>query len=120
LHGALGVDAAGRGCPLVPARKWLCEVPALGLLDLVAASASCAGVAHTGASALVIGDCVLEVGLPGVPGAGREGALAVPNLDQVPQQGAWLVGVGLVAVVAARHRDGVQLDAEVASAGQGQ
>jgi hypothetical protein len=69
----------------MPAGDRLCEAPAWGLLDPVAAAAACAGVAHTGTSALAMGRCMLKVGVTGVPGAGREGALAVPNLDQVPQ-----------------------------------
>jgi hypothetical protein len=42
---------------------------------------------------LVVGDGVLEVGLFGVAGAGREGALVVADLDEVAEHVVGLVGV---------------------------
>ena len=79
--GFLDVDATGWGLPLVPAWSGLGDLPAGGLLDAVAGAAACAGVAGTGLSALVVGGGVLEVGLPGVPGAGRERTLPVADLN---------------------------------------
>ena len=48
---------------------------------------------------------MFEVAVPGVPGAGGEGALAVADLDQVPERVAGLVAARLVPVVAAGDRD---------------
>src|SRR5262245_48286110 len=81
LHGSLGVAAAGRGGPLVPAGPGLGDAPAAGLLDPVAAAAARAAVAGAGPAALVVGEGVLEVAAAGVPGAGREGARPVADLD---------------------------------------
>ena len=60
-HGSLGIDTPARRRPLVPAGQRLGEFPALGLLDLVAASASGAGVAGTRPAAFVVGGGVFEV-----------------------------------------------------------
>src|ERR1700693_2711978 len=67
--GALGVGAARRGYPLVPAWPGLRNVPAGRLFDLVAGATASSGVARTGSSTLVVGDCVLEVAFPCMPGA---------------------------------------------------
>src|SRR5215472_7880532 len=120
LHGALGVAAAGRGGPLVPAGPRLGDLPAPGLLDPVAAAAARPAVARAGPPALVVRGGVLEVAAAGVPGAGREGALAVPDLHQVPQRVAGLVAARLVPVVAAGHRHRAELHGELPPAGQDQ
>src|SRR5215470_15913334 len=116
---ALGVAAAGRGGPLVPAGPGLGDAPPPGLLDAVAFSAACSAVAGAGPAALVIGGGVLEVAAAGGPGAGREGALAVADLDQVRQRVAGLVAARLVPVVAAGDRDRAGPDGELPAAGQG-
>ncbi len=78
------------------------------------------GVAGAGAAALVVGDGMLEVGLPGLPGAGREGALAVADLDEMAQPVAGLVTGGLVPVVTGVRGDLAQRHDEPPAAGQGQ
>src|SRR5215831_4701013 len=120
LHRALGVAAAGRGGPPVPAGPGLGDAPAPGLLDPVAFPAARPAVAGAGPPALVVRGGVLEVAAAGVPGAGREGARPVPDLDQVPQRVAGLVAARLVPVVAAGDRDRPELDRELPAAGQGQ
>src|SRR5215470_16909388 len=117
---ALGVAAAGRGGPLVPAGPGLGDAPPPGLLDAVAFSAACSAVAGAGPAALVIGGGVLEVAAAGVPGAGREGALAVADLHQVPQRVAGLVAARLVLVVAIGDRDRPEFHGEFPAVGQGQ
>src|SRR6516225_12333773 len=82
LHRPLGVGAAGGGGPLVPAGPGLGDGPSRGLLDPVAFPAARCAVAGAGPPALVVGGGVLEVAAAGVPGAGREGARPVPDLDQ--------------------------------------
>ena len=77
----------------MPTGPGLGDGPAFGLLDLVAAPAACCAVAGAGAAALVMWDGVLEVAVAGVPGAGREGALAVADLHQVAEGVAGLVAV---------------------------
>src|SRR6516165_4281307 len=119
-HGALGVAAAGRGGPPVPAGPGLGDGPPPGLLDLVAFPAARSAVAGAGLPALVVGGGVFEVAVPGVPGAGGEGALAVADLDQVPQRVAGLVAARLVPVVAAGDRDRSELGGEFPAAGQGE
>ena len=116
--GALGVDAPRRGFPLVPARLRLGDQPALGLFHPVALPAARAGVARAGSPALVVRDGVLEVGFPGMPGAGREGAFPVADLDQVTQGVVRLVRVRLVAVVAGERWNGFQRHGELPAAGQ--
>src|SRR5689334_9567925 len=91
LHWALGVGAAGRRGPPVPSGSRLGDAPPLGLLDLMASAGSGSGVAGACPAAPVIGGGVLEVRFPGVPGAGRECARAVTDLDQVPEHIAGLV-----------------------------
>jgi hypothetical protein len=86
--GLLGVYAAGWGGPLVVARPDLRDVPAVGLLELVAGAAAGPAVAAAGRAAFIERLGVLEVGLAGVPGAGREAALAVPDVHEVAQQTA--------------------------------
>ena len=54
------------------------------------------------------GDGVLEVAAAGVAQAGRVGAFAVPDLDQVAEGAAGVVGGGLVPVVAFGDREGFQ------------
>src|SRR5215470_16625032 len=119
-HGALGVATAGRGGPLVPAGAGLGDTPAPGLLDPMAASAACPAVARAGPPALVVRDRVLEVAAAGVPGAGREGAFAVPDLDQVPEGVAGLVAARLVRVVAVGDRHRPEFHGEFPPVGQGQ
>jgi hypothetical protein len=63
------------------------------LLDPVAAAAAGAAVAGAGPAALAIRDRVLEVGLAGVAGARREGALSVADLDEVAEGVVRLVAV---------------------------
>ena len=70
----------------MPAWQRLGEFPLPGLLDFVAPPAARARVAGAGASALVVGDGVLEVRFAGGAGAARERALAVADLDQVAEQ----------------------------------
>src|SRR6516225_9074102 len=98
-HRAVGVAAACRSGPLVPARAGLGEGPALRLLDPMAAAAARACVARACASALVVGGSMLEVAVACVPGAEREGTFSVPNLDEMPEGVAGLVAVRLMSVV---------------------
>src|SRR5215470_8099186 len=119
-HRALGVAAAGWGGPPVPAGPGLGDGPARGLLDPMASAAARSAVAGAGPAALVVGEGVLEVAAARVPGAGREGALAVPDLDQVPQRVAGPVAVRLVPVVAAGDRHRAGLDGELPAAGRGE
>src|SRR5579875_1052810 len=104
LGGSLGVDASAGCAPLVPARAGLGDAPPLGLFHLVAAAAARARVAQTCSSAPVIGNGMLEVRFAGVPGAGRERARPVPDLDQVAEGVTRLVGMGLVPVITLGHR----------------
>jgi len=67
--------------------------PAFGLFDPMAAAAAGGAVARAGFAALVVGGGVLEVGVAGVPGAGRERAGAVADLDEVAQGVVRLVAV---------------------------
>src|SRR5580693_5999910 len=106
--GFLGVGAAGWCFPLMPAGFGLSDFPAGCLFDLVAGAASCSGVAGAGPAALVVGDGVLEVGLFGVAGAGRQGALGVADLDQVAEHVVGLVGVRLPPVVAVVGGEGLE------------
>ena len=62
---------------------------------------------------------MLEVGLFGGAGAGREGALAVADLDEVAEGVAGLVGVRLPPVVAVIGGDGLERDGVLQAAGQG-
>ena len=63
---------------------------------------------------------MLEVGLASVAAAGREGAGAVADLDEVAEPVAGLVAVGLVAVVAVEGRHRVEAHGELAAAGDGE
>src|ERR1700722_7834308 len=96
--GFLGVDAAGRGLPPVPAGLRLGDVPAGRLLDAMTGAAACTGVAGTGLAALVVRLGVLPIRLTGVAVAGRERARAVADLDQVAEPVARLVAAGLIPV----------------------
>jgi hypothetical protein len=69
----------------------LFDVPSLGLLDLVAGAAAGPAVAAAGPAAFVERLGVLEIGLLGVPGAGREAARAVSDGDEVTEQVAGVV-----------------------------
>src|SRR5580698_1719270 len=60
---------------------------------------------------------MLEVAAASGADAGGLGALPVPDLDQVPEQGAGPVPGRLVPVVAVVDRDGDQRDGVVPSAG---
>src|SRR5690348_14503023 len=86
----------------------------------MAGAAAGAGVACAGSAALVVRDGVLEVRLAGVAGAGWEGALVIPDLDQVAQGVVWLVGVRLVPVVAVERRDRAQVHGQPPAVGQGE
>src|SRR5580693_402359 len=90
------------------------------MLNLVAGAAARARIARTGPSALVIRLRVVEVGLAGVAVAGREGAGAVADLDEMAEPVAGLVGVGLMVVVAAEGRHRVQAHGEPPAAGDGE
>ena len=67
-------------------------------------------VTGAGPSALIPRDCVLEVTSAGRPAARRPGALAVADLDQVPQCVAGLVTGRFVAVVAVSDRQRLDTD----------
>ena len=86
----------------------------------MAGAAACAGVAGAGPAALVIRLGVLEVGVSCVAGAGREGAGAVADLDQVAELVAWLVGGGLMAVVASVGGDRAEAHSELPAARGGE
>ena len=75
------------------------------------------GVAGTRRAAGFPGNGVLEVAAAGGPPAGRPRAFAVPDVDQVPELVAGVVGAGVVPVVAAGDRDRFQVDAQVRAAG---
>ena len=94
--------------------------PAGTLLHLVAASAASSRVAPVGLAALVPWDGVLEVALAGSAGAGRERALVVADLDEAAEPVAWLVGAGLVAVVAVVRGHDVEPDGQSPASGQRQ
>ncbi len=69
----------------------LCDIPAVGLLDLVTGPAAGPAVAAARVAAFLEWLRVLEVGFRGVPGAGREAALAIPDVDEVAEQIARIV-----------------------------
>src|SRR6266702_4568549 len=94
--------------------------PPPGLLDLVAAAAARRAVAGAGPAALVVGGRVLEIAAAGVPRAGRERALAVADLNQVPQRVAGLVAARLMPVIAIGHRHRAEPDGKLPPAGQGE
>src|SRR6185437_11346516 len=118
--GALNIDPATRGLPLMPARPGLGDAPARRLLDLMAPPAAGARVTAAGAAAPVVRGRVLEVGVPRVPGARREGALVVADLNKVAEPVVRLVRVGLVPVIAVERGQRLELHDEVPAAGQGQ
>ena len=113
ISSGLGCRCGRWGFPTGASRgPGLRDGPSLGLLDLVAASAARAGVARARASALVVGGGMLEVAVPGVPGAGRERACPVPDLDEMPEGVAGLVRMGFKSVIAVGDRDRAELDGE--------
>jgi hypothetical protein len=67
-----------------------------------------------------MGNGVLEVGLPGMPGAGGERALKIADLDEVAEDVAGLVGGGVMAVVAVLGRDRLKFHEHGGTAGQGE
>ena len=69
--------------------------------------------------ALVIRDSMLEVRFPGMSRTGRERAVSVADLDEVPKGVVWLVGVRLIAMVAFKGRHWQQVYGEVPAVGQG-
>src|SRR5690242_7797864 len=77
-------------------------------------------ITGAGPPALVVRSGVLEVGFPGGPGAGRERAVAVADLDEVAERVIRLIGMRLVAVVALERRHRPQSHDEAPSVGQGQ
>jgi len=85
----------------------------------MAATGAGARVAGIGHSALVVGDGVLKIGLPGRAGAGRPGAGVVADLDQATQPVAGQVGADLVPVVALMRGHDVGPDGQLLTAGQG-
>src|SRR5215469_17920454 len=95
-----GVAAAVRGCPDQGAGLWLGDVPSGCLFDFVVPAAEGGEVAFAGDPALVVGGGVVEVAVFGGAAAAGVGAGAVPDLDQVPQGRAGLVGLALAAVPA--------------------
>jgi hypothetical protein len=84
----------------VPARLRLGDRPTRRLLNLMAPAAAGARVAGVGLPALVVRHRMLEVRLTGGPGAGRECALVVADLDQAAEAVARLISVDPVPVVA--------------------
>jgi len=103
----------------MPARPWLGYLPAFRLLDLMALAASRAGVAAACPAALVVRHGMLEVGLRGVPRAGRKGAFLVTDLDQVTEGGVGLIGMRLVPVIAFDCGDRFQSHGELSAVGHG-
>jgi hypothetical protein len=97
----------------MPAWLWLGDVPAWRLLDLVAPAAPRTRFTGAGSPALGVRNGVLEVGFPGVPGTGRERAVAVPDLDEVAQRLIRLISVRLIAVVTLERRHRSQFHDEV-------
>ena len=63
------------------------------------------------------GNRVLEVAAAGVAPAGRPGAFAVADVDQVPELVAGVVRAGVVPVVAAGDREGFEVDGQVRAVG---
>ena len=63
---------------------------------------------------------MLEVAGVGVPGAEREGAFSVPDLDEMPEGVAGLVAVRLMPVVAIGHRYRAEFDGELPPRGEGE
>src|SRR5512146_158999 len=84
----------------MPAGFRLGDVPAWRLLDSMAFPGAGTRVAGASSAALVIRDGVLEVGIPGMTGAGRERAAAVADLDKVTEGVVRLIGMRLARVVA--------------------
>ena len=120
LHRALGVGAATWGGPLVPARARLGNFPPSGLLHLVAAAATRTRVTATRPPALVVGDRMLEIAVAGMPRTRRERTFPVPDLHQVPEGVAGLVGMRFVPMVAVGHWNGAELDGELPAVGEGE
>src|SRR6201996_2166065 len=104
-RGAPGVAPARRGCPLMPSRFGLADVPAFGLFDLVAGTAAGARVAGARSSAFVVWRRMLKIGFPRVPGTDRESACAVADLDQMAESVIRLIGVRFVPGVPIERRD---------------
>src|ERR1700722_13107227 len=84
----------------------------------MAFSTPCAGVAAARTSALVIRDRMFKITLAGMPVAGRERAVEVPDLDEVAEGGVGLVRERLVAVVAVERRHGLEVRSALQPAGQ--
>ena len=118
--GALHVDPAGRCLPLVPAGARLGDGPAGRLLDLVTRSAAGSGVTAAGPAALVERNGMLEVRLARVPGARREGAGAVTDLNQVTEPVVGLVRMRLVPVITVERGHRLEFHGEIPAVGQGQ
>ena len=103
---------------MVPSGFGLGDVPPWRLFDSMAFSAPCAGVAAARTSALVVRDRMFKITLAGMPVAGRERAVEVPDLDEVAEGGVGLVRERLVAVVAVERRHGLEVRSALQPAGQ--
>ena len=63
---------------------------------------------------------MLKIGVTGVPGAGRECAGAIADLDQVAERVVGLVPAGLVAMITIVSRDRFDAHDEFPVTGQGE
>jgi hypothetical protein len=66
-------------------RLGLGHLPAALLLDLVVGTAVCAEIAAAGPAALVVGDGVVQVRLPGGLPAARLAAGLIAGVDELPE-----------------------------------
>ena len=62
-------------------------------------SAACAGIAGARPTAFFVGLGMFKIGVTGVPGAGRECADAIADLDQMAEHVVGLVPAGLVPMI---------------------
>ncbi len=82
--GSDGPGQTGWCGPDQRARRGLPQTPRRRALHPVVVAASAGNIAGTGETALVVGDCVIEVAARHWPAADREPAVLVTNLNEVP------------------------------------
>ena len=90
----------------------LLKFPACSLFLMVVMAAAGAAVTGAGQATIFKRDGVLVVAAGGVAPAGRPAAGAVPDLDEVAEFIARVVGGGPVPVVAVVDRDGLKIDGQ--------
>jgi hypothetical protein len=110
LGGAAGVPASGGDGPGVIAGLVLLKFPAVSLFRVMVMTTSGTAVTGAGQATIFERSGVLVVAACGVALTGRPIAGAVPDLDEVAEFIAGVVGGGLVPVIAVADRDGFQVN----------